>query len=151
MLKPISVNNNVQTWLLIGWQLSCQPIRSSVRKSLLKCFLIWIILSIPGSWYISLCSSPLLNLIIFSYPDLAYNEYILIVVTCLAMLLVVILLFCICCKGNKDENGDVYKVTSSPTPQVGASTDRRFTVSDYDYEEEKWDRTINRQLNLSSH
>ena len=29
------VNTNFQTWLLIGWQQSCQAIRSHVRKSLL--------------------------------------------------------------------------------------------------------------------
>ena len=35
MLKSMSVNKDFQTWHLIGWQHSCQPIRSHVRKSLL--------------------------------------------------------------------------------------------------------------------
>ena len=32
----MSVNQNFQTWLLFGWQHTCQPIRSHVRKSLLN-------------------------------------------------------------------------------------------------------------------
>ena len=35
MLKVMLINNNFQTWLLIGWQCNCQPIRSHVRKTLL--------------------------------------------------------------------------------------------------------------------
>ena len=35
MLKPTLVNNDFQTWHLIGWQHNRQPIRSHVRKSLL--------------------------------------------------------------------------------------------------------------------
>ena len=31
----MSVNENFETWLLFGWQLCCQPIRSHVRKFLL--------------------------------------------------------------------------------------------------------------------
>ena len=37
MLKSMSVNKDFLTWLLIGWQHSCQPIRSHVWK-----FLFWI-------------------------------------------------------------------------------------------------------------
>ena len=47
MLKSMLVNNDIQTWHLIGWQHSCQPIRSHVRKSLLW-NLTWILLSNPG-------------------------------------------------------------------------------------------------------
>ena len=35
MLKPMSVNKNFQTWLVIGWQHRRQPIKSHIRKSLL--------------------------------------------------------------------------------------------------------------------
>ena len=35
MLKFILVSKNFLTWLLIGWQLCCQPIRCQVWKSLL--------------------------------------------------------------------------------------------------------------------
>ena len=35
MLKSMVVNKYFQTWHLIGWQHSRQPIRSHVRKSLL--------------------------------------------------------------------------------------------------------------------
>ena len=35
MLKSILVNKDIQTWRLIGWQHSRQPMRSHVRKSLL--------------------------------------------------------------------------------------------------------------------
>ena len=35
MLKSMVVNKDFQTWHLIGWQHSHQPIRSHVRKSLL--------------------------------------------------------------------------------------------------------------------
>ena len=35
ILKSTLVNKDFQTWLLIGWQHSHQPIRSYVRKSLL--------------------------------------------------------------------------------------------------------------------
>ena len=35
VLKSMLVNKDFQTWLLIGWQHSCQPIRTHVRKSLL--------------------------------------------------------------------------------------------------------------------
>ena len=34
-LTPILLARNFQTWLVIGWQHSCQPIKSHVRKSLL--------------------------------------------------------------------------------------------------------------------
>ena len=36
MLKSMLVNKDFQTWLLIGWQHICQPIRSQVKKSLLN-------------------------------------------------------------------------------------------------------------------
>ena len=36
MLKSMLVNKNFQTWLLIGWQLCCQPIQSQVWKSVLN-------------------------------------------------------------------------------------------------------------------
>ena len=35
MLKSMLVNNDFQTWHLIAWQHSRQPIRSHARKSLL--------------------------------------------------------------------------------------------------------------------
>ena len=35
MLNSMSVNKDFQTWFLIGWQQSRQPIRSHVRKSML--------------------------------------------------------------------------------------------------------------------
>ena len=35
MLKSMLVNKNFQTWHMIGWQHSHQPIKSHVRKSLL--------------------------------------------------------------------------------------------------------------------
>ena len=35
MLKSISVDKNFQTWLLIGWKHSGQPVRSYVRKYVL--------------------------------------------------------------------------------------------------------------------
>ena len=35
MLQYILSNNDFQTWLVVGWQHSRQPIRSFVRKSLL--------------------------------------------------------------------------------------------------------------------
>ena len=37
MLKSMLVDKNFPTWLLIGWQHSCQSIRNQVRKSLLAC------------------------------------------------------------------------------------------------------------------
>ena len=45
------VNKDFQTWHLMGWQHSCQPIRSHVRKSLLTNLeLTWILLSNPQPW-----------------------------------------------------------------------------------------------------
>ena len=35
ILVTLLVNKDFQTWHLIGWQQSCQPIRCHVRKSLL--------------------------------------------------------------------------------------------------------------------
>ena len=50
MSKCMLVNKDFQTWHLIGWHHSRQPIRSHVRKSLLISmeFTTWILLSNPG-------------------------------------------------------------------------------------------------------
>ena len=40
--KSMLVNKNFQSWLLIGWQHSCQPIRSHVCKSLLRWVSGWV-------------------------------------------------------------------------------------------------------------
>ena len=52
MLKSMLISKDFQTWRLIGWQHSRQPIRSIVRKSLLTYMgfnvLTWILLSNPS-------------------------------------------------------------------------------------------------------
>ena len=62
MLKSVIRNKDLQTWILVGWQHSCQPIRSLVKKSLLTtmilffCFVISILthcglLMSYGEWH----------------------------------------------------------------------------------------------------
>ena len=59
--KLLLANKNIQTWLLIGWQLCCQPIRNKFWKKKKKkktCQLAWIFLL--GIFFQS-CSQNILN------------------------------------------------------------------------------------------
>ena len=79
----------------------------------------------------------LIVLVLF-LSDIPYNEWILIVVTVIALIMMIIIIGCICCSPAKSDKhyeveAGLHKVTDPGIQAVSAK--RRFTVGNYEWGE----------------